>query len=406
MTMKRTDLYVYLCKHDRYPVQLNDVKITPIPPTHLPPQHTAIIKWVNNSFTDDDLRDELNMKFESIFLVESMHATINERNRHIKVEILDKKEYNKLLNSGKINLGGRLFSINEYLPCPRILICNRCNLPGHTKKACRNSDVDICRRCGKPRTNIQEHKECEIKCHHCQENHLATDYKCKIIDKYRNELKNHPERMPPDVQLFIPSEYRSNDLRKTIYNEEAYYQNQFAQQQQQLYNRNDESAWPVLRNTNFPTIPGTATNNLIEEIKALSVKLDEEKKRHDIIHKQMEDKYTVYVQTMNRAWNLVKQVQQTHEMILYSTSKAMNQVMFPMCIKSTEILQSVVAKLKIRMRNIELDDVTELINIQVSYINENFKEFERHQDELKAIFSKRNEIIITAMDTLLKHSNE
>ncbi len=55
----------------------------------------------------------------------------------------------------------------------------------------------------------QEHKECEIKCLHCQENRLATDYKCKIIDKYRRELieelKKHPEQMPLEVQLFIPS---------------------------------------------------------------------------------------------------------------------------------------------------------------------------------------------------------
>ncbi|CAF4475284.1 unnamed protein product [Rotaria magnacalcarata] len=201
--IKSTDLYVYLCKSDRYPKEVHNIKIKPIPPIHLPPQHTVIIKWVNNSFTDDDVREELNMKFESLFSIESMQGTMNERNRHIKVEMFNKNECNKLLNSGKVNLGGLMYSADEFLPSPRILICNRCNLSSHTKKTCSNSDVDLCRRC---------------------------DYKCKIIDKYRREmieeLKKHPERMPPEVQLFIPSEYRSDDRIKTIYNTETYYQNQ------------------------------------------------------------------------------------------------------------------------------------------------------------------------------------
>jgi len=73
---------------------------------------------------------------------------------------------------------------------------------------------------------------------------------------------------------------------------------------------------------------------------------------------------------MNQAWLLIKQMQQTQEMMMSSMSKALTQVMFPMCGKSTEILQLVITKLKTRVRNIELDDVTELLNNQVSHINE------------------------------------
>ncbi|CAF4010967.1 unnamed protein product [Rotaria sordida] len=270
LIIKTTDLYVYLCKKDRYPNEVNHVKINPIPPTRLPPQHTVIIKWVNNLFTDDDISDELNMKFESIFSIESMYGLINEKNRHIKVEILDKKEHMKILNSGKINLGGHLYSVDEFLPSPRILICNRCNLPGHTKKSCRNSDVDICRRC-------------------------ANDYKCKVIEEYRRELieelKKHPERMPPEVQLFIPTEYRSDDLLK--------------------------------------------------------------------------------------------------------------QVIVPVCGKTLEDLQLVITKLKSRVRNIELDDMNELINNQISHLNEVYNEFDRHQEELKSISYKQNEAIEIAMNNML-----
>ncbi|CAF1120850.1 unnamed protein product [Rotaria sp. Silwood1] len=408
LIIKSTDLYVYLCKKDRYPNQINNVKINPIPPNHLPPQHTVIIKWVNNSFIDDDIRDELNMKFESIFLIESMHGTMNEKNRHMKVEILEKKEYIKILNSGKINLGGQLYSVDEYLPSPRILICNRCNLPGHTKKSCRNSDVDICRRCGKPRTNIKEQMDCEIKCHHCQEKHLANDYKCKIIDKYRreliDELKKHPERMPAEVQLFIPTEYRSDDRKKMIYNEKAYQQYQCIQQQQH-YNKIDEIGWPLLKTNNSSTSTSAVSTDICMAIKNLSEELKEEKKRFEIAQKQIEDKYKNIVQSTNQVLLLVKQVQQTQETTISTMSKVLNQVLVPVCSKSLENLELVITKLKTRVRNIELDDVIELINNQISYINEAYKEFDRHQEELKMISDKQNETMATAMDNMLQLIN-
>jgi hypothetical protein len=36
------------------------------------------------------------MKFESVFLIESMSGAINERNHHIKIEFLDKNEFMKV----------------------------------------------------------------------------------------------------------------------------------------------------------------------------------------------------------------------------------------------------------------------------------------------------------------------
>ncbi|CAF2957415.1 unnamed protein product [Rotaria sp. Silwood2] len=368
LIIKTTDLYVYLCKKDRYPNQLNNVKINPIPPNHLPPQHTVIIKWVNNSFIDDDIRDELRMKFER----------------------------------------GQLYSVDEYLPSPRILICNRCNLPGHTKKSCRNLDVDICRRCGKPRTNMKEHMNCEIKCHHCHEKHLANDYKCKVIDKYRRELiedlKKHPERMPPEVQLFIPTEYRSDDRRKMIYNEKAYHQNQYIQQQQH-YNRSDEIGWPLLKTNNTPTSTSVASTNISMLIKTLSEELVEENKRYEIAQKQIEEKYKNIVQSTNQVLLLIKQVQQSQETMISSMSKVLNQVIVPVCGKSLETLQLVITRLKTRVRNIELDDVNELINNQISCINETYKEFDRHQGELKMISYKQNEAMVTAMNSMFQLIN-
>ncbi len=76
-----------------------------------------------------------------------------------------------------------------------------------------------------------------------------------------------------------------------------------------------------------------------------------------------------------------------------------------MCRNLTEILQLVVTKLKTRMRNIEVDDVVELINNQVSYFNEAYKEFDRHQEELKTISFKQNEAMFMTMDNLFQQIN-
>jgi hypothetical protein len=83
-----------------------------------------------------------------------------------------------------------------------------------------------CRRCGNDRNNNDNHKECKINCHHCKGDHVSTDYKCPFIQEYRRrliiELRKHPDLLPPDIQLFIPSQYREQGERtKTIFNKSA-----------------------------------------------------------------------------------------------------------------------------------------------------------------------------------------
>ena len=216
-----------MCKASRYPDELNGTKIVPRYPSHLPPQHTAILKWVNYTISTEDIREEMNTKYRSIFAIGEMAGTFSEKTRHVKVEIVDTNEYKTLLNSGRVSLYGQLIEVEEFLPAPRVRICGRCNQSGHTKKACRNSNHDICRRYGEDRTCPEQHKECPIKCHNCGGNHVGTDYKCAVIVKYRkqliDELRRHPERLPPDTHLFIPSEYRNpNDKTRSIYNHEAW----------------------------------------------------------------------------------------------------------------------------------------------------------------------------------------
>ncbi|CAF1287402.1 unnamed protein product [Didymodactylos carnosus] len=112
--------------------------------------------------------------------------------------------------------------------------------------------MQLSRSCQKNRNNDKDHKEFEICCHHCGGNHLSTDYNCAVIKEYRSkvisEIKHHPERLPPNVQLFSPSQYRDpRESSKVIYNNKV--TNHQSQIKQQQYNRNDNNVWP---NLNFP----------------------------------------------------------------------------------------------------------------------------------------------------------
>ncbi|CAF1170016.1 unnamed protein product, partial [Rotaria sp. Silwood1] len=207
-----------------------------------------------------------------------MNDIYNERTRNVKIGLLDKKDYDTLLSNKTVNLMGQLYDVSEFLPAPQILICGRCNQLGHTKKVCQNSSFDICHRCSGNRTNIDEHKECPIKCHHCGAEHLSTNYKCPLLNNYRkqiiNELRKHPEKLLQKIQLFIPSEYRNqNDKTKVIQNKSMYHH-----QQQQHNCRDDYNQWPLL--TSSRTTNTTMNYNMNELIKSFNDELSELKKEY------------------------------------------------------------------------------------------------------------------------------
>ncbi|CAF4994406.1 unnamed protein product [Rotaria sp. Silwood1] len=211
---KVIDLYVFLCNPQRYPKEINNFKITPHPPKHLPPQRSVILKWIKNSISCNELKEELEIKFKSIYSIRDIIGTINTRNRHVRIDFQDETEYNTILNSGYVPIYGQLIECDEFLPAPKLLICSKCNTPGHAKKACQISQIDLCRRCGKDRNDKENHSSCEIKCHHCGGAHTSTDYSCPFIQKYRRELvlelRNRPDLLPAEAQLFLPTECREN----------------------------------------------------------------------------------------------------------------------------------------------------------------------------------------------------
>ncbi|CAF3749625.1 unnamed protein product [Rotaria sp. Silwood1] len=401
MIIKTTELYIYLCNKDRYPNELFNFKIKPSPPAHLPPQHVVILKWVKNSIVDNDIREELNMIYKSIHSISTMNGTLNDRTRHVKIELLDKTEYELILINKKISLMGQMFVVDEFLPAPKILTCGKCNKPEHTKRICQNSTFDICRRCGGDRSNAEAHNDCQIKCHHCGGQHISTDYKCPLMEKFRreliNELKKHPEKLPHHIQLFIPTEYRNKeDKTKYIQNTSSY------QQKEQNLNINNQSIWPSLTYTSQDM--NNPTNiNLRESVRLLNNELQEMKKKYENDSQKLKDKYKEHLDTLNQIWLIMHQQHQTSQQILNVINNNMKQVIFVTCLKTTKTIYEALNKIK--TNNNDYNEAIQQLENQIEYLQEAESFFTTNINSLQQLVDKQNEILNKALDSLFKDPN-
>ncbi|CAF1048947.1 unnamed protein product [Rotaria sp. Silwood1] len=193
-----------------YPSKVFDVILNPIPPIHLPPQYAIILKYVPKMVSCDEVHEAMLAICYSKFSIEEMKSSITNKSRHIRIDIASKDVVRKILNGGVLPLDGYLIEIVEFLAPPQILMCTWCNRPEHTIREYKET-VEKCRRCGMNKLD-GDHLQCSIKCHHCEDDHLVTDYRCPIISNFRkeliDELRKRPELLPQNVQIFIPVEYR------------------------------------------------------------------------------------------------------------------------------------------------------------------------------------------------------
>ncbi|CAF4388241.1 unnamed protein product, partial [Rotaria socialis] len=89
---RNVELFVFLCNPQNYPEKLLNTAIHPNPPKRLPPQRSAILKYVPKDIHIDDIKKEISSKYKSLFNIEEMRGTIGARNRHIRIELSEQNE--------------------------------------------------------------------------------------------------------------------------------------------------------------------------------------------------------------------------------------------------------------------------------------------------------------------------
>ncbi|CAF1304189.1 unnamed protein product, partial [Didymodactylos carnosus] len=339
--IKSTELYVYLCKPDRFPKKIMNIELKSSPPKHLPPQHTAILKWLSNTVSIEDL------KFNSIFSIEEMTGTVTNRTRHVKIELLDKKEYDDLLNGGQLNVQG---------------------------------------------------------------DHVSTDFRYPVIQDFRrqliDELRKHPERLPPDTQLFIPSDFRQqNDRTKSIQSLKS-----TAPVLVPLpADRNNLAAYPPLQSSTAPNFPQTTsivTSNFSETIKSFRDELNQIKTKYEEEQKRIKEKYKDYLLSMNQGLLVIQQEIQTQKEMITSLSNAVDQTLFSTCEKTTSIICNVLKKIKKAINANELDGEIELVTQHLSLINTSAASYLKNRLSLESLSTKQNESLTQLLNTLFVLPND
>ncbi|UJR29304.1 hypothetical protein I4U23_010518 [Adineta vaga] len=180
---RNIELYVYFCDSRNYPSSLTTTDIFIPPPKHLPWQRMIRLNFVPNYITLEEIQHTLSLYFRSIFHLQEIFKTQTHRWRHLQLELLSKREYEQFVHDGEIMINAHLIHIEPFVAPLRLLLCSKCNDPGHFNSIC-DFYYNACPRCGEDRT----------------------------IEKYRRALyvqvAEQRYLLTPSIRTFIPKEHR------------------------------------------------------------------------------------------------------------------------------------------------------------------------------------------------------
>lgn len=350
------ELFIFMSDISIYPENLNKIKISPLLPKKLPSKNAIILKFIDNRIDFEEIQLVVKEKLKSVYAIEEMLGTKTYRSRHIRVDLLSPTEYNCILNSGRIVFGGHLYEVEEYLQAPKILICNKCNSPGHIKKNCK-STIELCRRCGNDRNDGTDHKICYIKCHHCGGDHEATNFKCSIISKFRQELiqklKNNTHLLPSNLQLYIPQQFRDQKSKKVLLNRNVQlYANQTRNDNKINDNLNDPVSYPSFNHQdNIPQLIKATPiwNSELRKMQDDYINLKQEYE-NEIGKFKLENKNQL--QKMTQTWQLVHLQMKSQTDAITNLYTTVNETLIPI-IQSIQTISSVMKKLNQNLKDKE-----------------------------------------------------
>ncbi|CAF1005339.1 unnamed protein product [Didymodactylos carnosus] len=271
----------------------------------------------------------------------------------------------------------------------------------------------MCRRCGKDRNDDENHRMCEIKCHHCGEIHTSIDYICPVIQKYRRELvlelQSRPDLLPAQAQLFILSECREPGQRTRVLENKAVQHKQqlkFNQQQQRScikLNYSKQNQWP-----SFPSsLSSQATiinNNLNETIKSLSEELRNLKENYAAVQLKIEVKYKNHINSISQSWLIMQHQIQTQNVMFSAMNGVINSTLFSTCSCVTESLAQIVNKLKTETNQNDYNLLLLYLQ-QHLLINEQKNTYVSHQMDLNQLINKQRAALDIALNSIIQKPN-
>ncbi|CAF3844676.1 unnamed protein product [Rotaria sp. Silwood1] len=400
--IKDVDLFIYLCDAKRYPKQLNNINILPDPPKRLPPRNTVVVKFVKNDIDIDEFRIDIKERYKSIFTVENMMGTMRSNSRHIRMDFSDINDYESILNSGVISIQGQLYDVDEYLPAPKILICSKCNEPGHIKKQCQLS-IEKCRRCGGDRNDGSDHKICLIKCQHCgNKEHCSNDYRCPSLLDFRRqivaELRRRPDCLPPQAQFFIPVDCRpkGNYTRKLNNPATVRQQRNFTPQ----LNINSMNEWPELPVRHFNT--EQIVNSTVKEIEELKQKYIENQQK-------IEQRFHEQLKSIQHGWTAIQNQVLTQNEMITTTCNIIEDILFDSCQTINNMVGNIVNEIRIKSTTEEEQKtfliIEEHLKLMTTKLIDKKQAYNQFQEQLKILMFQQRTAAASIMDSLFSKTN-
>jgi hypothetical protein len=321
------------------------------------------------------------------------------------VDIVDKNELSRLLNKGIISLTGNILNIDEYLPAPKLLICSKCNHPGHIKKEC-TAHFDVCRRCGFDRNDGNDHAVCPVSCHHCGSEHISTDFQCPVINEYRrelvNELKRHPERLPSHIQLFLPGQYRHMGSNKILSKPQD-------RTSRQTYNRNCGKEWPELPTAAKASGSGQiCAERMYELVDSFRNELTKIKEKYVVEQNDIKRRHDEQMKTIQAGWLIIQTQMQTQNEIIQAAVSVANDILFPTCDVLLTAMTTVVEAAKTTCNEEQkpsCDNVLTAITSIHQSVKDNRTALVSHTANLGNLWLKQKSTFCSVMDSFFSPSN-
>ncbi|CAF1223598.1 unnamed protein product [Rotaria sp. Silwood1] len=199
--------YATLVSSDKWPTKINGIDIVVVKPKYIPDSFTLVVRYVPRELDENFVSNEIQRTIASADRIKRIHYSYQRRTDDYRFEVKDYREYNAVLQLGRIAIGHSWLSITKFYPGNRLTYCTKCWRIGHLRNKC--SSESKCRICYES-LNVNTPHMCKNvpKCAQCDGDHHSLDSQCQVLKEYKDQLKEDVEDAIQKglLQRFSPQE--------------------------------------------------------------------------------------------------------------------------------------------------------------------------------------------------------
>ncbi|CAF1929020.1 unnamed protein product, partial [Rotaria magnacalcarata] len=199
--------YATLATTDKWPLKINEIDIDVIKPKYTPDAFTLVVRYVPQELDEKFVENEIQRTIASASRIKRIQYNYHRKLNDYRFEVKDYQEYCSILKLGRIAIGYSWLSITPFYPGNRLTYCTKCWCIGHLRNNCNS--LPKCRICLETFIENTSHV-CpkEPRCAQCNGNHQSLDDQCKVIQDYKQRLKDEVDEAIKSgkLQRVVPKE--------------------------------------------------------------------------------------------------------------------------------------------------------------------------------------------------------